>query len=98
MFLNLEIKNFNEKADRFLRTASKSGSIYITGERCFVCAQEKEVGYSAHGPSPLSDPSLCRSLMQTAEFLEGKQVERRRKEKGKEGGKKRGRGMWPFYV
>lgn len=59
VFLNLEIENFNEKAARFLRTASKSGSIYITGERCFVCAQEKEVGYSAYGPSPLSDPSLC---------------------------------------
>lgn len=46
-------------------------------------------------PHCLTHPSAL-SLMHTAEFLEGKQVERRRKEKGNEGGKKRGEGDVAF--
>lgn len=78
----LKLRILMKKAARFLMTASKSGSICITGERCFVCAQEKEEGYSAYGPSPRSDlHPLPAAWYKTAEFLEGKQVERRRKEK-----------------
>ena len=46
-------------------------------------------------PHCLTHPSAL-SLMHTAEFLEGKQVERRRKEKGNEGGQKRGEGDVAF--
>lgn len=58
MFLNLEIENFNEKADGCLRTHRNWGP-YITGEKCFVWGQGKEVdSCSVHGLSPLSDTSL----------------------------------------
>lgn len=100
MFLNLEIENFNEKADRCLRTASQSRSIHYRRERRFVWGQEKRGGtpilFIGH-PHRLTYPFTV-SLMLTTEFLEGKQVGRRKKEKGNRRGKEMGEGILPVYI
>lgn len=91
VFLNLEIENFNEKADRCLRTASQLGSIhYRRGTLCL--GPGKRGGLRPHC---LTHPFIL-GLAHTTEFLEGKQVGGRRKEKGNRRGKKRGRGYGVF--
>lgn len=50
------------------------------------------------GYPQLSDTSLYTGLMQTTEFLEGKQVGGRRKETGNRRGKEKGEGIVPVYI
>ena len=85
MFLNLEIENVNEKADRCLRTASQSGC--TQHRRRTLCLGPGRRGRSGHIPLHWPD---------TTEFLEGKQAGGRKKEKGNRRGKKRGRGHGLF--